>query len=270
MSKLPQTNRAHIRVVGLGPGDASLLPPLAVAALEDATLLVGYSLYIDLIPPALRENKRHIATGMMAELERCNAALDAALSGERVAVVCSGDPGVYAMAGLILELLQTRGLTLADLPVDIIPGIPAVCAAAALLGAPLMHDFACVSLSDLLTPWALIEKRLTHALAADFILALYNPRSKRRQDHLPRALNLALQHRAPSAYIGHVQNAYRPTQQVHISTLADFDPATADMLSILILGTNETALLPAPGPSPLSWPAGARLHTPRGYLAKYT
>jgi precorrin-3B C17-methyltransferase len=265
---MPDAQRGRILVVGLGPGDAALLPPLARQALASSTLIAGYSPYVALVPQELRAGRTLVATGMTAETARCEAALDAALAGEKVAVVCSGDPGVYAMAGLVLELMRGRGLTLADVDCAVIPGIPAVCAAAALLGAPLMHDFACVSLSDLLTPWALIEKRLTAALDGDFVLALYNPRSKGRDWQLEKALELARARRTPQTPVGLVRNAFRAEQSVSISELALFPAKAVDMLSLVVVGNSASAVLPAPGGAP-DWSGGARMYTPRGYAQKY-
>ena len=174
-------------MVGLGPGDPGLLCPLARAALASASAVVGYSGYLDLLEPEVLEGREVVSTGMTGEVERAGRAVDLALAGRDVAVVSSGDAGIYAMAGLVLEVLEERGL-LERVPCEVVPGVPALAAAAALLGAPLTHDFACVSLSDLLTPWEVIERRLDAAAGADFVLVLYNPRSKRRADHLERAL----------------------------------------------------------------------------------
>ncbi len=255
-------------VVGLGPGTPGLLAPDALAAIRAAGHIVGYSGYLSLVDPALLDGKTLLATGMRGEVERCGKAVDAALSGETVCLVCSGDPGVYAMAGLVMELLAARGLTLAEVPVTVVPGIPAVCAAAALLGAPLTHDFACVSLSDLLTPQDVIENRLEHAFAADFVVAVYNPRSKHRPENLARALAIAARHRPAATPVGHVRNAYRPGQEVRLDTLASFAPETADMFSIVIVGNSATAFLPAPDGG-AAWENGARMFTPRGYGGKY-
>ena len=155
----------------------------AMAVLDQARCIAGYHLYMDLVPPELLEGKQRISTGMRHETERCEAAVDAALAGQATALVCSGDPGIYALAGLALEVLESRNLV-GVVPFGVVPGVPAVCAAAALLGAPLTHDFACISLSDLLTPWETIVKRLTAALEADFVCVIYNPRSKGRPGHL--------------------------------------------------------------------------------------
>lgn len=248
--------KGRITVVGLGPGDAGLLPPLAVAAIERAAAVVGYTGYVKLLGPAMLEGRRVIATGMRAEVERCAAAVDLALSGVETAMVCSGDPGVYAMSGLVLELLEARGL-LDEVELEVVPGIPAVCAAAALLGAPLMHDFAVISLSDLLTPWALIERRLAAAAAADFVIALYNPRSGRRKDQLPRALAIIGGYRGGRTPVGLVKRAFRPGQEVLAAPLAELDVEAVDMQSLLIVGNSSTRL------------AGGRLLTPRGYAGKY-
>jgi precorrin-3B C17-methyltransferase len=260
---------APLYVIGLGPGTPDLLTPQAASILERCSVIVGYHGYIALLPEDLRNRKTIIATGMTGELVRTEAAVDAALNGEATVVVCSGDPGVYALAGLALELLERRGITPDALPLVISPGVPAVCAAAALLGAPLTHDFACVSLSDLLTPWEVITRRLECAFAGDFVVALYNPRSRRRATHLDEALSIAKKHRAPECPVGVVQNAYRPGQKVSVTTLADCDPADADMFTILIIGNSASRIVPGSGDAPLQWDSGARMLTPRGYMEKY-
>lgn len=241
-----------LSVVGLGPGDNALLTPQAAQTLDKAQVIVGYPLYVELVPPCLLEGKRVLTTGMRHETARCTAAIESALSGADTAVVCSGDSGIYGMSGLLLEILEQRGLS-DSVPLDVVPGIPALCAAAALLGAPLMHDFACVSLSDLLTPWELIIKRLDAALSADFVLALYNPRSRGRDWQLAHALDIARRHRAASTPVGLVRKAYRPDQSVEVCSLADFDPAKVDMLSLVIVGNSATRAV------------GQRMLTPRGY-----
>lgn len=243
---------APLYVVGLGPGDASLLTPQAAAMLDAAQTIVGYRLYVDLVSPERLCGKNVVTTGMRREADRCNAAIDAALTGSPTAVVCSGDAGIYGMSGLIFELLEARDLGDA-VSVAMAPGVPAVCAAAALLGAPLMHDFACVSLSDLLTPWERIEQRLEAALGADFVLAIYNPRSKGRDWQLDRALELARRHRTPETPVGLVRKAYRPDQQTLIRPLRDFCSADVDMLSLLIIGNTTTRII------------AEHMVTPRGY-----
>lgn len=246
----------RITIVGLGPGDAALLPPMARQALCRARAIVGYKGYIGLLEPELLEGRRVLSTGMTGEVERCGAAIDLAVSGVETVVVSSGDAGVYAMAGLVLELMEARGL-LGELAFEVVPGIPALCAAAALLGAPLMHDFAVVSLSDLLTPWELIERRLTAAASADFVVVLYNPRSGRRTDQLPRALELLRAHKPGATPAGLVKRAFRPGQEVLATTLDALDPEAVDMQSIVLVGNASTRLV------------GGRLLTPRGYAGKY-
>jgi len=244
-------------VIGLGPGDAALLAPMAAEALGAAGMVAGYATYIDLVPPELLAGKEVTATGMTGEVARCRAALEAAAAGKRVALVSSGDAGVYGMAGLALEMLDAMGL--ADrMDFDVVPGIPAVCAAAALLGAPLTHDFAVVSLSDLLTPLEVIRRRLDAALAADFVLALYNPRSRRRAGYLDEALGLAGRHRDPQTPVGMVKNAFRPGQEIRVTSLAEADPGFADMLTLVVIGNAATRM------------AAERMLTPRGYAEKYT
>ncbi len=243
---------AQLSIIGLGPGHTSLLAPLALASLESCEVLAGYGLYVDMVPEALRQTKEILVTGMRHEQERCQAAIQCAVQGKRTALVCSGDAGIYGMSGLVLELLEKQGL-IDTLPVEIIPGIPAVCAAAALLGAPLMHDFACISLSDLLTPWEKIIKRLHAALEADFVVVLYNPRSRGRKEHLQQALDIAKQYRAPQNPLGHVRNAYRENQEVSVHELANFKAESADMLSTIVIGNSQTQAL------------GRYMVTPRGY-----
>lgn len=243
-------------LVGLGPGDPSYLAGKAGEALSKAEVVAGYKTYLQLVPQDLLQGKETVSTGMKSEIERCERAIDAALEGRRVAVICSGDPGIYAMAGLVFELLEQRGLS-GSLPVEVIPGIPAFCAAAALLGAPLMHDFASVSLSDLLTPWEVIERRIRAAAEADFVLVIYNPKSKQRSWQLGQAIELLLQYREPTTPVGIVRNAYREGESVWITTLSRLDAAKVDMLCTLICGNSQTRIL------------GSRMVTPRGYLEKY-
>ena len=260
---------APLHVIGLGPGDSAFLAPEALRCLEESRVIAGYSGYIAQLSEDLLAGKRRISTGMRAEVQRVEAALDSALAGEITSLVCSGDPGVYAMSGLVLERLEKRGPSCASLPVHIVPGIPAVCAAAALLGAPLMHDFACVSLSDLLTPWEIITRRLECALAGDFVLAIYNPRSSKRTRQLEEALALALRHRGGSTPVGVVRNACRPEQRCAIVPLADLRTESVDMFTLLIVGNSASRIIPGSGAEPFAWEYGARMLTPRGYSNKY-
>ena len=246
---------ASLHVVGLGPGDAACLTPQARTVLAQASCVAGYNLYMELVPPELLAGKQCISTGMRHEEERCAAAVDAALGGQPTALVCSGDPGIYALAGLALEVLEARGMV-NTVPFGVVPGVPAVCAAAALLGAPLMHDFACISLSDLLTPWETIVRRLNAALEADFVCAIYNPRSKGRPHHLEQALDIARRFRAPHCPVGLVRKAFRPGEEARVFRLDQFDATQVDMLSLLIIGNAESRAL------------GNFMLTPRGYARK--
>lgn len=244
-------------MAGLGPGNPDHLTPAVCNALARAETIVGYKGYIRLLEPELLEGKQVISTGMTGEVERAGRAVDAALAGRETVVVSSGDPGVYAMAGLVLELLETRN-ALDSVRLEVLPGVPALCAAAALLGAPLMHDFASVSLSDLLTPWPLIERRVEAAASADFVIALYNPRSKRRTAHLPRALELIARHRNPNTPVGIASRAMRPGQSVAVTTLDAIHPEDVDMQTVVLVGNSATRV------------SGGRMLTPRGYAGKYS
>lgn len=232
------------------------MPPLAREAINQADVVVGYTGYIKLISQELLDGKDVLSTGMMAEVERCRRAVDEALSGKTVVMVCSGDPGIYAMAGLVMELLETRNL-FSEISFEVIPGIPAFTAAAALLGAPLMHDFASVSLSDLLTPWDKIEKRLKCAADADFVIAIYNPRSKKRAGHLIDAINIIKLFRSGATPVGIVNKAYREGQKVQLVTLDTVNEQDVDMQTVLIIGNSSTRV------------TSGKMLTPRGYAGKY-
>lgn len=242
--------------MGLGPGDAGLLAPMARQALAAARAVAGYGTYLELVPPELLAGKDVIRTGMTGEVARCEAAVARALAGDDTVVVSGGDAGVYGMAGLVLEILEARGL-LEAVDFSVVPGIPALAGAAALLGAPLTHDFASISLSDLLTPWEVIEKRIALAAQADFVVVLYNPRSRRRAGHLARAMELIAAWRGMDTPVGVVRQAYRPGQEAFVTTLSGFDPGTVDMLTIVIVGNASSRIV------------SGRMLTPRGYGGKY-
>lgn len=241
-----------LHLVGLGPGDKNLLAPMALEALTRSSCIAGYDLYFELVPENLLKDKLLILTGMRHEKERCRKAIAMAVDGRETALICSGDSGIYGMASLVLEIMDKEKL-LDSVPLHIVPGIPALCGAAAILGAPLNHDFCCISLSDLLTPWPVIEKRLACALEGDFVCVLYNPRSKGRPDHLETAMSLARKWRSGNCPVGLCRNAFREGQTRLIMTLANFDCQLADMLSIVIIGNNETRIM------------GDYMVTPRGY-----
>ncbi|MCC8165586.1 MAG: precorrin-3B C(17)-methyltransferase [Planctomycetes bacterium] len=235
-------------VVGIGPGGRDGMTGQALAALEAAEVHCGYQAYVDLVRP-LFPDKEVVATGMTREVERCQEALRLAASGRAVAMICSGDAGVYGMAGLVLELAG-------DIPpvdIEIVPGVSAAMAGAVVLGAPLMHDFAVISLSDLMTEWSLIEARLAAAAQADFVLCLYNPSSRKRHDYLARAAAIVGRHRAPDTVCGWVRNIGRDGQTSGILDLVGLESFAADMFTTVFIGNSQTKRL------------GDRMVTPRGY-----
>lgn len=241
----------HLWLVGLGPGGRDHLTPAAVEALQHAEVVVGYKPYLALVADLI-DGKRLISSGMREEIPRAQAAIDAAMHGAAVAVVSTGDAGIYGMAGLVLELLPDN----APVTVEVVPGITAAIAAAACLGAPLMNDFAVISLSDLMTPLPMIEQRLQAAAAGDFVIALYNPRSHRRHEPFARALAILRDHRTAETPVGLVRNALRDEQSVHITTLAALREDDVDMLTVLIIGNSTTVV------------KAGRMLTPRGYCSK--
>ena len=241
-----------VTVIGLGPGGGADLTGRARAALEECDLLVGYTAYIDLVKEDFPD-KETLSTGMRREVDRCRAAVEAALTGKSVAVVCSGDSGVYGMAGLIYEVAQEYD----PIDIEVVPGITAACGGAAVLGAPLTHDFAVVSLSDLLTPWEKIEARLTAAARADFVLCLYNPASKSRPDYLRRACDILLAAgKSPDTVCGTVRNIGRAGEEARILTLGQLRDTQVDMFTTVFVGNSQTKVL------------GGKMVTPRGYLQR--
>ncbi|HEY1723425.1 MAG TPA: precorrin-3B C(17)-methyltransferase [Magnetospirillaceae bacterium] len=252
--------RGWLRIVGIGPGDAEWRTPEASRVIAEATDLVGYKLYIDLLGDAAR-GKVHHDSALGAEERRVRLALDLAAQGRAVALVCSGDAGVYGLATLALELMEREARPEWNrLDLTVVPGLSALLAAAARAGAPLGHDFCTISLSDLLTPWPEIERRLKAAAAADFVVALYNPASERRRDQLVTARAILMADRLPSTPVVIARNLGRPGEEVTITTLAGFDPARVDMLTLVLIGNSTTRLAAHGG---RTW-----VHTPRGYANK--
>jgi cobalt-precorrin 5A hydrolase/precorrin-3B C17-methyltransferase len=239
--------RGRLALVGLGPGARDLLTPRAVAELRAASVVVGLDQYVDQVRDLLRPGTRVVRSGLGAEETRARAAVEEAAAGHAVALVGSGDAGVYAMASPALEVAGP------DIDVVGVPGVTASLAAAALLGAPLGHDHAAVSLSDLHTPWEAIEARVRAVAAADLVVTFYNPRSTGREWQLPKALAVLSGHRAPSTPVGVVRNASRPGERVELTTLADVDVAGVDMLSVVVVGCTTTRVV------------AGRMVTPRGY-----
>ena len=227
-----------ITVIGLGPGSLDDMTPKALKAIQQAEVVAGYNTYIKLIETLL-EGKKVIGTGMMQEIDRCSLAVESAVGGKNTIVVSSGDSGVYGMAGLVLEIVLKYKKE--ERPeVEIIAGISAVNASASILGAPLMHDFAVISLSNLLTPWELIKKRVECAAQGDFVVALYNPKSKKRVQNIDEAREIMLKYKSPDTPVGIVNNASRPNQAKAISTLRDFTKEDINMFSMVIIGNSKT------------------------------
>lgn len=239
-------------VIGLGPGDPKMLTEQAKMALRQSQVVIGYTGYFAGIRDLLQD-KECVALPLTQETQRAQAAVDRALQGAVVSVISSGDAGIYGMASLVLEVMeqQTAGVSCPE--VVVVPGVSAVNACASLLGAPIGHDFAVISLSDLLTPWGLIEKRLKAAAEADFITVLLNPKSVRRHWQYGRAQDILARHRAPETPVGLVRNAYRSDQSVITTTIAQMTEPAVDMLTTVIVGNSQTRC----------WQS--RLVTPRGY-----
>jgi len=229
------------------------MTPAAGEALGAAEVIVGYQTYLDLIPEFL-VGKEVIASQMMKEVDRCRKALDLAAEGKKVALVSGGDPGIYAMAGLVFEMAREQSVTV---EIEVIAGIAALNACAARLGAPLMHDFAAISLSDLLTPWEKIEQRLEAAASADFVVVIYNPKSKKRAEHIVKAREILLAHRAPETPVGIVTAATRENERIVLTTLGKMLESEIDMQTTIIVGNSMT----------FAWQG--LMVTPRGYAAKY-
>ncbi len=241
--------RGRLALVSLGPGEDKLIPPLAREALAASELVVGLDQYVDRVRHLLRPGTRVLTPPLGNEIERAELALSEARAGGAVALVSGGDVGVYAMASPLLEIAGD------DVEVAIVPGVTAAQAAASLLGSPLGHDHCSISLSDLLTPWEVIQDRVKAAAEADFVLSLYNPRSKARDWQLGKVKEILLQHRPPDTPVGIVKDACRPTQQVTLTDLASLRAESVDMLTIVVVGSSHTRVV------------AGRMVTPRGYLA---
>ncbi len=238
-----------LTVIGIGPGSEAMMTEEAVTALKEAEVVVGYKTYTHLVKPLVGD-KEVIKTGMRKEVERCHLAIELAQEGKNVAMVCSGDAGIYGMAGLILEIVTKEKL---DIQVRVVPGITASIAAASLLGAPLMHDFCHISLSDLLTPWEVIEKRIKAAAEADFVICFYNPRSLGREGHLARAFELMAPFKAATTPVGVVKAAARKKEEKWITTFGEMEFDRVDMTSLVIVGNQSTYI------------SNDLMITPRGY-----
>jgi precorrin-3B C17-methyltransferase len=247
-----------LTIVGLGPGSAALMAPAAAQALAAATDLVGYGPYLDRVPAAPAQ-RRH-ASDNRVELQRAREALALAACGHRVAVVSGGDPGIFAMAAAVLEAVEAGEPAWRALAIDVVPGISAMQAASAQVGALLGHDFCAISLSDNLKPRDVIVRRLSAALQADFVIALYNPISKARPDGLGAALDLARGIRAATTPVVFARAVSRADENIRITTLAEAEATMADMQTVVIIGSSQTRLIAKAG-------GGAWVLTPRSYEA---
>lgn len=237
-----------VYVVGLGPGAGEQMTVRAEKILEACPVILGYTVYIDLVREQYPE-KKFLSTPMKQEVKRCQMAFEEAVKGQDVAMVCSGDAGVYGMAGLIYEV----GREYPEIKIEIIPGITAATGGAAVLGAPLMHDFAVISLSDLLTPWEQIEERLEAAAKAGFVICLYNPSSKKRHDYLQKACDLMMQYKSPETVCGTVCNIGREGEEYQVMTLKELRDRQVDMFTTVFIGNSQTKEI------------NGKMVTPRGY-----
>ncbi|GIU48438.1 precorrin-3B C(17)-methyltransferase [Shewanella sp. KT0246] len=248
----------NLAIVGIGPGDLKLVTPMAREAIEQAEIIVGYKPYIKLIESLLTKQEIE-ANGMTREVERAQIAVEHAFSGKKVAVISSGDAGIYAMGSLVYQMLQDKGWDKDhETKVTMVPGITAANACASLVGTPLGHDGCTISLSDLLTPWTLIEQRIDAAAQADFSITFYNPRSRRRVNHIERAQEILLCYRDPNTPVAIIDNAYRGDEQsIQISDLANFTDCEFAMTAAVIVGNSQSYLF------------DDKIITPRGYDNKY-
>ncbi|WP_346907884.1 precorrin-3B C(17)-methyltransferase [Faecalicatena orotica] len=237
-----------IYVVGLGPGADMQMTMEAKAAVKQCGIIVGYTVYVDLVKEEYPD-KVFLTTPMTQEVKRCQMAFEEAQKGQDVAMICSGDAGIYGMAGLMLEV----GKEYPEIEVEIVPGITAANGGAAVLGAPLMHDFAVISLSDLLTPWEKIEKRVKAAAMADFVICLYNPSSRKRKDYLKKACEMMLEYKSGDTVCGTVRNIGRDGEESQIMTLSRLKDTEVDMFTTVFIGNEQTTEI------------NGKMVTPRGY-----
>lgn len=244
-------SKGTIIVAGIGPGSPEDITPAVLDAIKRADVVVGYKYYFQFIESIIRPDAQCIDTGMKKERERAEEAFKYAQEGKTVCVISSGDAGIYGMVPLVYEMKKEQ---VSDIDIEVLPGISAFQKAAALLGAPIGHDFCIISLSDLMTPWDKIEKRIMAAASADFVTAIYNPKSKGRYWQLYRLVELFLQERSPDTPVGYIRQAGREEQEITVTTLAEFDPEEVDMFTIIIIGNSQSYIYDA-----------KHIVTPRGY-----
>ena len=249
---MKNNSKGCIAVIGMGPGMESMMTNQALQALDDAEVIVGYTVYLELLGERFA-GKEMLSTPMKQETERCRLAFEEAAKGKKVAMICSGDAGIYGMASLMFEIKEELGTDAANVDINVIPGITAASSGAAVLGAPLNHDFCVISLSDLLTPWELIEKRLRAAAEGDFAIAIYNPSSKKRHDYLQKACDILLETAEPERACGYVRSIGRDGAEFHTCTLGELRDTEVDMFTTVFIGNSQSRIM------------GDRLITPRGY-----
>lgn len=235
-------------VVGIGPGEYEQMTVRAIEALKQSDAIIGYTVYVDLVKEHFPE-KEFMTTPMTKEVDRCVLAFEEAKKGKTVSMICSGDAGVYGMSGLMYEI----GVSYPEVELEVIPGVTAATGGAAVLGAPLIHDFCLISLSDLLTPWEKIEKRLLAAAEADFVICLYNPSSRKRHDYLQKACDLVLQHQSPETVCGIVSYIGREGEAARVMSLKELRDTQVDMFTTVWIGNSQTMEI------------NGKMVTPRGY-----
>ncbi len=238
-----------IYIVGIGPGEASQITPKAIQAIKCSDVIAGYTVYIDLIKDMI-EGKEVISSPMMKEVLRCRLAAESAKQGKTVCMVSSGDAGIYGMASLMIEICEEMNV---ESEIEVVAGITAASSASAVLGAPLTHDFAVISLSNLLTPWEKIQKRLDMASKAEFVIVLYNPTSKKRADFLEKACEIIINNIGGEINCGYVQNIGREGERYEVLTLNELKSAKVDMFTTVVIGNSTTKII------------NGKLVTPRGY-----
>jgi precorrin-3B C17-methyltransferase len=240
---------SKIFVVGFGPGGLDHMTHRAYGAIDESDIIVGYTAYVDLLKNIF-PGKEYQSTGMTKEIDRCKRALEIALTSKTVSVVSSGDSGIYGMAGIMHQVVEESG---ADVEIEIVPGVTAASSAASVLGAPLMHDFAVISLSDLMTPLELIKRRVESAASSDFVICIYNPKSRKRSGYIDDAISTVLKYRDKTTPIGVVWNIGREGQKSIVTTLGEIDTADINMFSTVVIGNSQTYI------------KNGLMITPRGY-----
>lgn len=239
---------SKLYVVGIGPGAYDQMTGRAIRALNESDVIIGYTVYVDLVKDYF-SGKEFMTTPMKKEVDRCRMAFEEAMKGKTVSMICSGDAGVYGMAGLMYEV----GEQYPEVEICIIPGVTAATGGAAVLGAPLIHDFCLISLSDLLTPWKKIEKRLSCAAQADFVVCLYNPSSKKRHDYLKKACEIMLEYKSEDTVCGIVSNIARDGEECRVMSLKELSDTQVDMFTTVFVGNSQTRNI------------NGKMVTPRGY-----